>query len=394
MKDNLPAHAKLSPSGASKWMTCPGSIEAEEGLPDDTSEFAAEGTCAHEVSDLCLSLGLDAYDFIGARWEVDGFTITFDGDMAEALQVGIDWCREQPGEFFGEHRVDLTHWLGPDQFGTLDRGWVAPDRIVINDLKFGRGVPVSPVENKQLRIYALGFWKAKASHITDPDFPVHIVIDQPRCPGGGGEWITTLGALWEFGEEIREAAIRALTPGAPRTASQDGCLWGWCKRWKAPSGCDTFNEFNLEILGLKFEDLDEEEITLERALTPERRGRLLLHRKMIEKWLDQQYMDCMKDASRGDSTGPVKAVLGPKTRAKFTDKAAVHEILAPLVGEKRFEDRLVSPGRLKTFNLSPEAMEMLEKLIQPGAPTTILVPEGDARPAIEPVEAKFDEEED
>ena len=388
----MSAHAKLSPSGASKWMTCPGSIEAEEGLPDDTSKFAAEGTVAHEVSDLCLSLGFEPTDFVGAQWQVEEYTIQWTDEMAEALEPGIDWCREQPGEFFGEHRVDLSHWLGDNQFGTLDRGWVAEDRITINDLKFGRGVPVSPVENKQLRLYALGFWRAKAPHITDPTFPVHIVIDQPRCAGGGGEWITTLGELLEFGERARAAAVAALTPGAPRVASLDGCLW--CKRRRSAEGCDAFDEFNLDLLGLQFEDADEAEITLPRMLTPERRGTVILHRKMIEKWLDQLFADCMKDASRGEELGPVKVVQGPKGRAKFTDKKAVHEILAPLVGEKRFEDRLVSPSRLKTFNLSPEDMARLDKLILPGEHSLIIVPAADAREAIQPIDAKFDEVED
>jgi hypothetical protein len=48
-------------------MVCAGSVAAEEGLPDDTSEFAAEGTFAHHISEECLALGLDPYDFIGHR---------------------------------------------------------------------------------------------------------------------------------------------------------------------------------------------------------------------------------------------------------------------------------------------------------------------------------------
>ena len=186
--------------------------------------------------------------------------------------------------------------------------------------------------------------------------------------------------------------MAALTPGAPLTASLEGCLW--CKRRRSSEGCDTYDEFNLELLGLQFEDLDEEEITLPRMLTPERRGRVLLHRKMIEKFLEQLHADCMKDASRGEELGPVKVVQGPKGRAKFTDKKAAHEILAPLVGEKRFEDRLVSPSRLKTFNLSPEDMARLDKLILPGEHSLIIVPAADAREAIQPIDAKFDEVED
>ena len=34
------AHAKLSASGASRWATCPGSVQMEEGIPDTESVYA------------------------------------------------------------------------------------------------------------------------------------------------------------------------------------------------------------------------------------------------------------------------------------------------------------------------------------------------------------------
>jgi hypothetical protein len=260
-----PAHARLGPSGADRWMVCHGAPNAEDGLPNDSSEFAAEGTAAHEVSDLCLSLGFEPYEFVGQTYQIDGFTIDFDDDMADALQPGIDWTREQPGTFYGECKVDLSEWLGEGQFGTSDRFIVAPDMLTVADLKFGRGVPVSPVDNKQAMLYALGAWRRFASHITDPAFPVRIVIDQPRCTGGGGEWMTTLGRLLEFGEEARAAARLTLDPNAPRVASAKGCMW--CRRRTAPGGCYAFDEHNLDLLGQKFEDLDDGPIELPRALT-------------------------------------------------------------------------------------------------------------------------------
>ena len=46
-------HAKLSASGAHRWMACPGSVAAEDGLPDKSSSFAEEGTIAHDVMEKC-----------------------------------------------------------------------------------------------------------------------------------------------------------------------------------------------------------------------------------------------------------------------------------------------------------------------------------------------------
>ena len=46
------AHAILSASGASRWLACTPSARLEEQFPDSTSEYAKEGTLAHEVCEL------------------------------------------------------------------------------------------------------------------------------------------------------------------------------------------------------------------------------------------------------------------------------------------------------------------------------------------------------
>lgn len=391
--DDQPAHARLSPSGASTWMTCPGAPAAQEGLPDETSEFAAEGTYAHEISDLCLTNGFDPFDFVGETAVVDGFTFTFDEDMAEALLPGIEWIRAQPGKFYGEHKVDISNWLGPQQFGTLDRGIVCDEYILISDLKFGRGIPVSPVKNKQLMLYALGFWHNVARHQTAATkFLIH--IDQPRCAGGGGLWETTLDELLAFGEEAREAAKATHDPNAPRRASADGCLW--CKRRSAPGGCHEFDRFNLELISAKFDDLDDEDLELPSAgqMTPARRSHVLKHRKMIEKWLDGLHEDCMRDALAGNPTDGLKAVEGRKSPDKWVeDKSAVESALFPILGEKCFTKKLITPTQCAK-TLAPEHRQAIDSLIIRGSKNPVLVPEEDARPAIATAQSKFDEEGD
>ncbi|MFZ7735759.1 DUF2800 domain-containing protein [Bacillus velezensis] len=48
------AHAKLSASGSKRWLTCTPSARLEDQFEETTSEFAEEGTLAHEVSEVLL----------------------------------------------------------------------------------------------------------------------------------------------------------------------------------------------------------------------------------------------------------------------------------------------------------------------------------------------------
>ena len=42
-------HSTFSPSGTDRWVACPASIQLSEGIPDETSKYAIEGTLAHKV---------------------------------------------------------------------------------------------------------------------------------------------------------------------------------------------------------------------------------------------------------------------------------------------------------------------------------------------------------
>jgi hypothetical protein len=391
------AHAKLSPSAADRWMVCAGSVEAEDGLPDDTSAEAAEGTFAHSISEDCLALGLDPFDFIGHRAKVEGHSFEWGEDDAEQLAFGIAEVRAFGGKFFGEHRVDMSKWLGPDQFGTLDRAIILPDLIVIDDLKWGRGIPVSPIENRQLSLYGLGFWHDIARHHTDAtDFL--IIIDQPRCGGGGGHWRTTLEQLLEFGEEARAAAERALAPGASRTASEKGCRF--CKRRGAPGGCPTLDAFMLELFGKDFDDLDDEIIIggpmeLPVVITPERRSFILDNRKLCESWFDKLHAQTLDDALNGRDAGGKKAVEGRKSPDKWKDIESADATLVPFLGEGRFNHKIKTPTQvLKELKLK-DFPDELEPLVERGQRKPSLVSVQDARPALlNNLEQMFDDLED
>lgn len=47
-------HARLSASGAHRWLHCTPSIKLEENYPPSTSIYAEEGTVAHELAEVKL----------------------------------------------------------------------------------------------------------------------------------------------------------------------------------------------------------------------------------------------------------------------------------------------------------------------------------------------------
>ena len=101
-------HAKLSPSGAPRWMRCPGSVALEAQHPEDKSgPHAAEGTLAHLLASECLD-GSGSHPFarVGEQHEVDGFTFTVDQIMADYVDDYIRLVRDyaQRGMLLVEQR--------------------------------------------------------------------------------------------------------------------------------------------------------------------------------------------------------------------------------------------------------------------------------------------------
>lgn len=407
------AHAKLAPSGADTWMTCPGSVEAQDGLPDDTTEYAAEGTGAHEISDFCLTYDIDAYKLIGLKYQVRGteeirnhhglitgrrertFSYIWDEEDADFLQPGLDWLRAQPGDFYGEHKVDISNWLGDGQFGTLDRAIVQAmlERFIINDLKWGRGIPVSVRGTKQLRLYALGFWWNVARYFENIK-SLLLVIDQPRSWIEGGTWEITLDELLEFGEEVRPAAERALIPGAERIPSKAGCHW--CKRRKAPGGCYAYDEWMLGILRLTRAELaDIEEIIMGRVLTSEERARIVQHSTLIENWMEKLEDDALQEALTTGESGGLKAIEGRKLPDRWKDPVEASEILDSKIGRARYaKPKLITPQQAVNYLTTDEDKAEVEAVITRGIKKPTLVPLDDKRPSIKSLNDQLAEMED
>ena len=161
----MAGHAELSPSSASRWMQCPGSVALSRGLKDSASSHAAEGTAMHSVAELCLTDGSTAASHVGEVFSRDGFDITFTADLAEAVQRYVDYVNDVAAANFGEllveQRLSISEITGEaDAYGTSDAVILMGDELCIIDLKGGMGVPVDADDNPQLMIYALAALQA------------------------------------------------------------------------------------------------------------------------------------------------------------------------------------------------------------------------------------------
>lgn len=161
-------HAKLSASGAKRWLLCHPSVRLEEEFIEETSSYAEEGTVAHALAELKLRLALGELTKTQYKNQLEEFkrehSTYYNEEMEEATTTYMEAVMELYAEaksscsdamIMLEQRVDFSKWV-PEGFGTSDVVIIADNIMHITDLKYGRGVKVSAEDNPQLKLYALG----------------------------------------------------------------------------------------------------------------------------------------------------------------------------------------------------------------------------------------------
>ena len=337
-------HAEKSPSGAPTWMYCAASIPMSAGKPDQATEFAAEGSVAHEVSYLAKSEGRSPFEFVGHEFESDGFKFIVDDDMAGHIKAWLDYVDTfvWGGVTMLEQKLPIGELtLEPGASGTADVVSIHDDVLKIADLKYGMGVKVFAEENPQLLTYALAAYDQYRFY---GDFKrVEIHIGQPRL-NHFDRWETTPERLEQFRTELLRAAMQI---EAAKTSLQDHHFnpgEKQCKWCKAKAECPALANHVMTIVCDDFVDLTKPITVTEREMDNQSLGNCMAAIPLIEDWCKAIRGRVESELFAGEPVPGFKLVEGKRGNREWTDGEQLVERLEVAFGEDAFKHTLISPA--------------------------------------------------
>lgn len=372
-------HAILSPSAASRWMTCTPSARLEMEFPNISSSYADEGTLAHAVGECILRqlagfiTSAEAETIMAVHMNNQYYNKELH-DYAEAYAYFV-WNQMKPGktELFIETRLNMTEWV-EDGFGTADAIIVGDGVLIFDDLKYGKGVPVSAISNPQLMIYALG-----AYYEFREIFEINTIqmnIYQPRLDNAS-TWEISVTDLLEWAEnDLRPKAALAYA-GEGEFAPGKACTF--CK---AKATCRALHDYNMQLAQMEFKNpdlLSDEEIAL-----------VLQRADNFEKWLGAVQTYALATAVSGEKVWPGYKICEGRSVRKYNSEVVVAAKLEA-AGYKDIysEPKLLGLGAMEKKLTKPIFQELVEPLLIKPSGNPVLVPLSDKRPEYSVAQSEF-----
>lgn len=346
------AHAKLSPSAAKRWMTCPGSVAAIASCPvqDTASEAAAEGTAAHALAEILLRerIALKGQGELLRQWRSE-YGDRYDANELKAgVMPYVDFVTEAWGDLGGRKRARLlleqrVHVID-GVYGTADAVIISDKKRILHiiDLKFGRGVRVEAEGNPQLRSYALG--ALRDAELEQEIEEVWMTIVQPRHRGGGhiSTAVMTAEDLHDWEEELIIAAGAADDPDAPRVPSEDGCRFCPAAPWCPERAAEV-----AEVVGLVGDREPAEQVL---SYAPSVLGQAMDVVESVEGWCKAVRRESLRQASTEEGLPGWRLKPG-RTRRSVTEEAAQALVDFGMVDEDL------------AFTRTPATLSKLEKAV-------------------------------
>ncbi len=371
-------HAMLSASGASRWLTCSPSARFEKEFPEQQSDYADEGTLAHELASYVIAAKASetlVEPHVLERIQADKH---YSSEMSFIVDEYADFVIERFREaskgamLVLEQRVDLRMFI-PEGFGTVDVGIPADYMLDIIDLKYGQGVPVDAEENPQIMLYALGI--LQEYKLLYDIKRVRMTIYQPR--------LENISTFEMSAENLERWGYEVVIPGALKAYKGEGEFipGDHCRFCRAKAQCKAAAKFNLELAARDF-------AAPVNLVSDEQVVRILGRAASMKKWLTSVEEMALRMALGGKVWPGLKVVAG-KSMRKYTNEQAIKE---GLIEAGYQEDLIVNKKLTGITDLSSKITKLdFQKYVDPhivkppGSPA--LVPVTDKRPAFNSSEA-------
>lgn len=376
MSEVQPAHSKIGASSYYRWKACPGSVRLSVGIESHESEYAREGTAAHEI----------AADVLNCHYFTQGERATIPvhttADMMTAVREYTEFVKGEVKKYFAEpdrghvlieHKFDLSS-IHPGLYGTADCVIYAPrhKKLIVIDYKHGQGIAVEVENNLQLMYYGLGALVSTGL----PCEKVELVIVQPRCDHEAGrirKWEFSSVELLDFAATLAEDAKATEKPDAHLNP---GPHCRFCPA--AASKCPAIHEKAIALAQVEFKP------TL--SYDPEKLSQTLRFLPTMEAWIKATREFAYGEALHGRGPKDWKLVEKRKLRHWTASESEIVDYMKEATKrnvDEFYEKKLKSPAQMEKL-LSKQLGVKLREMIETKSSGYTLVHESDKRPAVRP----------
>ena len=374
-------HAVLSASSSARWLNCTPSVvfSAPYEVERKDTTFTAEGTAAHALAELKLQFDTGKFtkrklnaQLKKFKAENEYYSVSFEefvDDYVGFVNETINTYDDPEVEL--EQRVNFSDWV-PEGYGTSDVVIMTDSVLHIVDLKFGKGVQVSAIENTQLMLYALGtYYEFNMAYDFDT---VRMTIHQPRLYDTSTYELSVAELLDWADNFVKPRAELAIAGEGDYNPSEKA--YQWCP---AKAFCKARADMNLQN-AIKYDFADTNE------LEPEAISDILSQSKAIKKWLEDVEAYALTQARDEGQSFPGWKLVAGRSNRKITNADMAASILLDAGFEEIYKPHeLLTLTALEKMIGKKQFSELLEDLIvkPEGKPT--LVVETDKRPEISSV---------
>lgn len=418
-------HSLLSPSGWDGWSRCLGMLvgldQARKVATDNLASI--EGTTAHTLLEMSaltwtspLLVGglLDSLKSDVQVWrdrivgnpnntcEIKQYAIqchndiingTYPDDMRQEVEKcyqRIKAYRDDGWTVIAESRVSLEGFLGHTHCdGTSDIIMYKGDRLIVADLKYGKGIEVSPTHSGQLSLYAGGAVQMVFEQTGQIFDRIDLVIMQPRIGNGVWKvWETTFKDLYSFLQEAKTKSTTALKvlAGIADVAikfdpNEKSCMW--CHR---KSDCEARMDHAMKSVQDAFAvaGVAQDSNMINHEISNQTISEVLDRAPFIVSFLKDIEEEAQKRASKGETIPGRKMVKG-RAKRQWRDVDDIKQLfLACGISPMDFIDAKVkSPAQMDKVKLNDDQKSIVKKATEFTYGKNVLVLNSDKRSSVE-----------